>query len=175
MMKKQGDIILIIKQPIFESLKLCVQKAYPNESFGLIFGSKPKEIPLKNPGEFQYYYIAEVFECIQSDRSSPVDFLMENIEELYRVINNANKKHNARVLSIFHSHPSGSYPSGFDINYMKFLDDFYRKVLNSPIPIKMPIKNQIWTIMDGSNFDINGFIYLENEIQQIQLRIEQDT
>jgi hypothetical protein len=58
---------------------------------------------------------------------------------------------------------------------MKFLDDFYRKVLNSPIPIKMPIKNQIWTIMDGSNFDINGFIYLENEIQQIQLQIEQGT
>ncbi|MHA1913177.1 MAG: Mov34/MPN/PAD-1 family protein [Promethearchaeota archaeon] len=172
MMKLQQDIILVIRQDIFESLKKCVQKASPNESFGLIFGPKPKEIPLKNPGEFQYHYIAEVFECIKSDRSSPVDFLMENIEELYRVISNANKKYDARVLSIFHSHPAGSYPSGFDINYMKHLDNFYRKVLNSPIPIKIPIKNEIWTIMDGSNFDLNGFLYLENEIQQIQLRVE---
>jgi proteasome lid subunit RPN8/RPN11 len=171
-MKLQQDIIFLISPEIYESLKICVQKAYPNESFGLIFGSKPKEIPLKNTGEFQYHYIAEVFECIKSDRSSPVDFLMENIEELYRVINNASKKFNARVLSIFHSHPSGSYPSGFDINYMKYLDEFHRKVLESPIPIKIPISNQIWTIIDGSNFDINGFIYLENEVQQIQLRIE---
>jgi proteasome lid subunit RPN8/RPN11 len=97
---------------------------------------------------------------------------MEKIEELYRVISNANKKYDARVLSILHSHPAGSYPSGFDINYMKHLDNFYRKVLNSPIPIKIPIKNEIWTIMDGSNFEVNGLVYLENEIQQIQLRVE---
>ena len=170
-MKLQQDIILFIGKEVYECLKTCVQKAYPNESFGLLFGPKPKEVPLKNPVEFQYHYFAEIFECIESDKSSPVDFLMENVEELYRVIKHASEKYNRRILSIFHSHPAGAHPSGFDINYMKFLDSFYYEILNSSLKIKIPFKNQIWTIMDGTNFDINGFIYLDGELHQIQLEM----
>ena len=170
-MKFEKDIVLFINQEVYEKMKRCVEKASPNEAFGLIFGPKPQEIPLNNPNEFQYYYKGEIFECIESDKSSPIDFLMENIEELYKIIKNAHDKYNKRVLSIFHSHPAGAYPSGFDINYMKYLDEFYNNVLNSPIMVKIAIKNQIWTIMDSTDFKVNGFIYLENEIQQIQLEI----
>ena len=171
-MKFQKDIILFISQDTFERLKSCVQKSSPNEAFGLILGPKPKEITLNNSREFQYHYIAEIFECIKSDKSSPVDFLMENIEELYNIIKDAYMKYNRRVLSIFHSHPAGSHPSGFDLNYMKYLDEFYNEVLNSSVMMKIPIKNQIWTIMDANNSDINGFIYLEREVQQIQIIID---
>ncbi len=171
-MKFQKDIIFYINPEIYENLKVCVQNASPNEAFGLVLGPQPKEIALNNPDEFQYHYFAEILECVKSDQSSPVNFLMENIEELYRIIKNANEKYNRRVLSIFHSHPAGSHPSGFDINYMEYLDNFYKTVLNSSLMTKIPIKNQIWTIMDGSNFEMNGYIYLEKEIQQIQLKIK---
>ncbi|MHA2390547.1 MAG: Mov34/MPN/PAD-1 family protein [Promethearchaeota archaeon] len=170
-MRFEKDIILYISQEIFEHLRKCVQNSAPNEAFGLILGPKPNEIELTNPGEFQYQYLAEIFECIESDRSSPVDFLMENVEELYQIIRNAKEKYNRRVLSIFHSHPAGANPSGFDINYMKLLNSFHETVLNSPVMMKTAFKNQIWTIMDGENYNINGFIYLEEEVQQIQLKI----
>ena len=97
-----------------------------------------------------------------SSEKSPVSFLMDNTEELFKIIENAKKKYNRRILSIFHSHPSGAHPSGFDINYMEFLDKFYSKVY----------KNQIWTIMDSSNKDLNGFIYLHDEIMQIAIEIK---
>lgn len=171
-MKYEKDIILFISQEIYEKIKRCVEKASPNESFGLLIGPKPREIILEVPNEFQYHYNAELFECIESDKSSPVDFLMENIEELYRIIQNAYEKYNRRVLSIFHSHPAGAYPSGFDIKYMKYLYKFYNTVLNSPVMVKTAIKNQIWTIMDSSDFNLNGFIYLEKQVQQIRLEIK---
>lgn len=170
-MKFEKDIILNINKNIFDRLKTCVQNSAPNEAFGLILGPEPNEIELTNPGEFQYQYLAEIFECIESDRSSPVDFLMENVEELYQIIRNAKEKHNRRVLSIFHSHPAGAHPSGFDVDYMKLLNGFHDMVLKSSIMIKIPFKNQIWTIMDGQNYKLNGFIYLEEEVQQIQLII----
>jgi len=171
-MKFEKNLIFHINQEIFEKLKKCVLKASPNESFGLILGPKPLEIPLENPGEFQYHFLAEAFECIESDDSSPVHFMLENVEELNRIIKNANQKYNMRVLSIFHSHPGGAYPSGFDVNYMKFLDEFHNVLLNSPRMLKTPIKNQIWTIMDASNNELNGFIYLQGEYLQVNVQIK---
>jgi len=171
-MKYEKDIILFISQEIYEKMKSCVVKASPNESFGLLIGPKPKEVILEDSNEFQYHYNIDLFECVESDKSSPVDFLMENIEELYRIIKNAFEKYNRRVLSIFHSHPAGAYPSGFDIRYMKYLYKFYNTVLNSSVMVKTAIRNQIWTIMDSSDFKLNGFIYLEKKIQQIRLEIK---
>lgn len=173
-MKFEKNLIFFINQEIFEKLKKCVLKASPNESFGLILGSKPLEIPLENPGEFQYHFTAEVFECIESDESSPVHFMTENIEELNRIIKRANQKYGMRVLSIFHSHPGGAYPSGFDVNYMKFLDEFHNDLLNSPRMLKTAIKNQIWTIMDASNNELNGFIYLQGEYLQVNVQIKSE-
>ncbi len=171
-MKFQKDIILIITKGIFDKIIRCVEITYPNEAFGLILGSQPKEISLRFPNEFQYRYTANNFECIESSEKSPVSFLMENTTKLFSIWEEAIKKYNFRVLSIFHSHPYGAHPSGFDINYMKFLDDSYSKVYNSSYKAKIGVKNQIWTIMDASNKDLNGFIYLHNELMQIAIEIK---
>jgi len=171
-MKLEKDLILFLTKEIYERMKNCVRNSSPNEAFGLILGPAPKEIALSSPGEFQYHYIGEIFECIKSSEASPVSFLIDNTPELFKIIESAMKKYNQRLLSIFHSHPSGTHPSGFDLHYMKFLVESYKKLYNSKYKVRVGIKNQIWTIMDGNNFKMNGFIYLEEEIQQIQLIIK---
>jgi len=160
-MKFQKDITLFIDSKILETISRCVDNSYPNEAFGLILGPQPKEIQLDFDEGFQYHNYGEKFECIESSEKSPVSFLMDNTEELFKIHENAKNKYNRRVLSIFHSHPSGAYPSGIDRNYMKILDESYSKVY----------KNQIWTIMDASNKDLNGFIYFHDELMKISLEI----
>jgi len=162
-LKFQKDIILFIDTSIIDKIKKCVENSYPNETFGLILGPRPNQIPQEDPEAYQYHYIGEIFECVEPSEQSPVSFFMDNTEELFRILENAKNKYNRRVLSIFHSHPSGAYPSGFDRNYMKFLDNSYSKIY----------KNQIWTIMDASNKDLNGFIYLYDELMQISIEIRE--
>ncbi|KKM05436.1 hypothetical protein LCGC14_1754160 [marine sediment metagenome] len=157
---------------ILDRIISCVENSYPDEAFGLILGPQPKEISLGISEEFQYHYIGEKFECVESSEKSPVSFLMNDTIKLFEIFENAIKKYNRRVISIFHSHPSGARPSGFDINYMKFLDESYSKIYNSAYKAKMGIKNQIWTIMDSSNKDLNGFIYLHDELMQIAIEIK---
>ncbi len=154
-------------------MKTCVKNAHPNEAFGLVLGPKPKEVLLNNKNDFQYHYFGEKFECIESSEKSPVSFLMDNTIKLYEIMDKSMKKHSRRVLSIFHSHPSGNRPSGSDIRNMKFLDSAYKKLYNSSYNLRIGIKNQIWLIMDSSNYNLNGFIYLEGEIFQIVIKIQQ--
>jgi len=157
-MKFEKDIVINIKQKIIDSLKTCVINARPNEACGLIFGDI-KEIQVSEG--FQYHYIAQKFECFESDRKSPVSFLIENIEKLNQVWQNASQKFNLRLISIFHSHPAGSSPSGVDHYNMEFLDNCGNKAF----------KNQIWTIMDAQNFNLNAFIYYQEEIMKIAVEV----
>lgn len=153
-MKFEKDIRIILNQKTFDDLKICVKKASPNEACGLIFG-EIKEIQV--PKGFQYHYIAQKFECFESDRKSPVAFLIENIERLNEVWQNAAQKFNLRLISIFHSHPAGSSPSGVDHDNMIFLDNCGNRAF----------KNQIWTIMDAQNFNLNAYIYYNEEIMKV--------
>ena len=155
-MKFEKDIIFILSQKIMEDLKKCVNSARPNEACGLIFGDI-KEIQVSEG--FQYHYIAQNFECFESDKKSPVAFLIENIERLNEVWQNAAQKYNLRLISIFHSHPAGSSPSGVDHNNMEYLDNCGNKAF----------KNQIWTIMDAQNFNLNGYIYYHEEILEVAI------
>ena len=84
---------------------------------------------------------------------------MNNIEVLFEFISKFNDDYRLKLVSIFHSHPYGAHPSGFDDRYMKYLHNFPQKAF----------KNCIWTIMDASNNDLNGFFYLDNEIIQIDV------
>ena len=161
-MKFQKDLILIISKHILDKMINCVQSTAPDEAFGLVIGPQPKEISLGDSLGFQYHYLGEIFECVKSSEKSPVSFMMDNTEVLFKIIENAKRKYNRRILSIFHSHPSGAYPSGFDTKYMEFLDNFPSKVY----------KNQIWTIMDGLSRELNGFIYLNDELMQITIEIK---
>ncbi|MBA7669738.1 hypothetical protein ES703_77871 [subsurface metagenome] len=69
------------------------------------------------------------------------------------------------MISIFHSHPVPPYPSSIDIENMRYLDEDIGKKRN-------PFKNQIWTIMDMSTEEINGFIYYNKELLQVDLQIK---
>ncbi|MFX1338514.1 MAG: Mov34/MPN/PAD-1 family protein [Promethearchaeota archaeon] len=157
-MKFEKDIVIILNQNIIDDLKVCVRNANPNEACGFIFGDI-NEVQISEG--FQYHYIAQKFECFESDRKSPVSFLIENIERLNEVWQNAAQKFNLRLISIFHSHPAGSSPSGVDHYNMEFLDNCGNKAF----------KNQIWTIMDAQNYDLNAFIYYHEEIRKVTVEI----
>jgi len=158
-MKFQEDIKIVLEQEIVEDLKRCINNASPYEACGLIFGDI-REINIKEEG-VQYHYIGQLFECIESTKKSTVAFLIDNIEELNKIYQTAAKKYNMRLISIFHSHPGGNYPSGVDTINMKYLEDF------------KAFKNLIWTIMNAENYDLNGFIYFNNEFWQIAIEIDE--
>lgn len=166
-MKFQKDIKIFINPSLFEKLEDCVRNAQPNEACGLIFGDL-KQIEI-DESDYQYHYFGKKFECIESDKKSPVSFLMENEEELNRIFQNAFNKYHLRLISIFHSHPSGAQPSGVDIKNMKFLDtsaNFLDAYGNRAF------KNQIWTIMDAKTKELNGFMYLEEEFLEIDVKLK---
>ncbi len=159
-MRHEKDMTICIGNSILEQMKKCVKRANPNEASGLIFGHIKEVLKgNENNNDFEYRYISEKFQCVESDSKSPVSFLIENTEKLDEILQNATKKYNLRVLSIFHSHPSGSHPSGFDTNYMEYLDSFENKIF----------KNLVWIIMDASSNELNAFIYLKEEFLQINV------
>ena len=160
-MKYQKDLIFKLNQHLFNELTICVKNANPNEACGLVFGII-KEFEVE--GGYQYQYLAKHFECIKSSEKSPVAFLIDNFELFNEKFQEAYEKYNMQLVSIFHSHPGGAYPSGIDQNHMIFLDACG---LNN-------FRNQIWTIMDATNNQLNGFIYLQNEFIQINVEIERE-
>ena len=156
-MKQQKDIKIIVHHEILEKLITCVKNASPYEACGLIFGEiNEKEVE----NGFQYHYYGQMFECIESTKKSTVSFLIDNIEELNEVYQIAARKYNKRLISIFHSHPGGAYPSGVDTSNMKHLNDF------------KAFRNLIWTIMSASNKKLNGFIYFNMEFFQVKINKE---
>ena len=157
-MKYEKDIILFINEEFLEEIIRCVNKASPNEACGLIFG-KIKELQKPSTeGEYSYHYYCYKFECIESSHKSSVAFLMNDYEKLIEISNSYSK--DFQLLSIFHSHPANAYPSGVDIPYMK---NYY----NSGIA---KFKHIIWTIFDAKSKDLNGFIYIFNELKQISIQ-----
>ena len=120
-MEFEKDIKFITSPDIFEKLKICVEQASPNEACGLVFGSI-KEV--KTDQGYEYHYIGQMFECIESSNKSTVAFLMDNIEELNKLYQKAAQKYNMRLVSIFHSHPGGAFPSGIDRHNMEHLNNF---------------------------------------------------
>ncbi|MHA1527065.1 MAG: Mov34/MPN/PAD-1 family protein [Promethearchaeota archaeon] len=158
-MEFEDDIKIIALPDIFEKLKTCVKYASPNEACGLVFGSI-KEV--KTNQGYEYHYIGQMFECIESSNKSTVAFLMDNIEELNKLYQKAAQKYDMRLVSIFHSHPGGAFPSGIDRHNMEHLNNF------------KGFKNLIWTIMDAGNNDLNGFIYYNQEILQVVVKINKD-
>ncbi len=162
-MKFQKGIKIFLNSKIIEDLKICVNNASPYEACGLIFG-EITESKLPAGSEFQYNYIGKNFKCFESDKKSPVSFLIDNFEELNRVFKQAAEEFKLKLISIFHSHPAGSSPSGIDFNNMKFLDSCGLK----------SYRNQIWIIMDGSNYKINGFMYLNKELVEVSVELEKN-
>ncbi|MBN1802209.1 MAG: Mov34/MPN/PAD-1 family protein [Candidatus Lokiarchaeota archaeon] len=157
-MRKEKDVIIYLKYGLLEKIKDCVNNATPNEACGFVFGTI-EEVPLSVPGEFQYHYIAKEFHCIESNHKSPIAFLISDEERFGKAFREAAHSQDLRLISIFHSHPSGNRPSGTDLDNMKYLDKFGLKAT----------KNQIWTIMDAKDKKIKGYMYLQKELIEVEV------
>jgi len=166
----EDDIKLVLSREIIEQLRICVNNSHPNEACGIIFGEITQIVKRDRNNDFIYYYRGTNFECIQSERKSTVAFLIENIEKLHEIIQSKvqqlNLKGKNRLISIFHSHPSGSYPSSLDLNQMKFLDSFSSVMHRFT---SKAFKNLVWTIMDGITYELRGFIYINPKFFQIEV------
>lgn len=162
-MRFEKDIKLVLSGEIIERLRICVDNASPNEACGLIFGNI-KEI--RNPAkqnDFFYHYIGKKFHCLESDKKSPVAFLIDNFDKLGEIYSEAYNKYHMNLVSIFHSHPGNSnYPSGVDERNMERLESY---------PFKH-FKGVIWSIMAAKNDDLKAFMLLQGELIRIDIVIE---
>jgi len=158
-LKFEEDIKIVLDKDIVVKLKTCVKNASPHEACGLIFGDI-KQVQIPNSEEYQIHYIGKKFNCIESNEKSPVAFLINDIEKLNEIFKEASQRYNLRMVSIFHSHPSGAHPSGVDHGNMEYLDDCGNRAF----------KNQIWTIMDARTNELNGFIYFNKEFMQVDVK-----
>ena len=162
-MKKENDIKLILPLSIVDILKKCKRKAMPIESCGLLFGEITKvEIDAE---KHQIHYVGKKFYCLKSNFESLGSFnLIQDSDKYFEIHQEAVIRNKLRMISIFHSHPVPAYPSSIDEENMKFLDRDVGTVKN-------PFKNQIWTIMEMDTEEINGFIFFNKELMQIDLQI----
>ena len=161
-MKLEKDIILFVNDGILREIKQCVENAHPNEACGLIFGNilehqKPND-------EFEYHYNSYKFECIESSEKSPVAFLMDDYTKLINISTSYSKNFKYQLLSIFHSHPGSAYPSGVDVPYM---ESFFKSGISK-------FKHIIWTIMNANSKELNGFLYVFGELNQISVQIREE-
>jgi proteasome lid subunit RPN8/RPN11 len=159
----EKDIILFIDNKIIEKLIKCVEKAAPNEACGLIFGNIEEKKKSESEDEYSYYYNAYIFECIESSHKSPVSFLMDDYEKLIKLSNSHKEDFNYQLLSVFHSHPGTATPSGIDLPYM---ESYYKSKLAK-------FKYLLWTIMNAENKELNGFIFLDDELKRILVKIRE--
>ena len=165
-MKFEGDIQLILSGKILKELIDCKKKISPIEACGLIFG----EVKSVQISEYDYHinYIGSKFYCLKSNIESTGSFdLISDTDRYFEIHQEAVEQKNLRLISIFHSHPANAYPSSIDIGNMKLLDKNIGEKRN-------PFKNQIWTIMDMNNENVNGFIYFKGELLQIDLQIQRN-
>jgi len=158
----EQDIKLILSESILDKMEDCVNNAYPNESCGLVFGKRKQIKNPKDERDFYYHFTGEIFECIESDRKSSIAFLIENIEKLNELYYEAHQKFDMKLISIFHSHPSGNYPSGVDRENMKRLQESRLK----------SFKFIIWSIMDAETKDVKAYMFLNNEMTQVEVLLK---
>jgi proteasome lid subunit RPN8/RPN11 len=160
-MRFEEDIIFVLKKDIIGIISNCIKKVYPNEASGFIFGSI-KEFNEK--GDYKYKYYAEIFQCVSSSVLSPASFLIDDDRKLLELSNTILIRDGLKLLAILHSHPNGATPSNFDKKYMKYYHNCGIKKFS----------HLVWIIVDSSNQNINGFIYLENNLTRIGVEISEN-
>jgi len=160
-MKEEKDIKLIISQEILTQMAICVDNANPHEACGFLFGNVREVENPNQKDDFFYHYIGKEFECIESNKKSPVAFIINNEERLNELYMKTREHEDLNLISIFHSHPSGNFPSGTDEINMKRLNN--KKLITA---------NAIWAIMDATNKEINSFLLLNDEMLHVDTIIE---
>ena len=160
-MRLEKDIVFVVGRGITKTIDKCVDKTYPNEACGFIFGDIQE---LNNNGDFKYTYYSKVFQCIESSKLSPVAFLLDNDQKILELSNNISNDKKLKLLAILHSHPAGAKPSSFDKKSMKYFHNCGIKKFT----------HLVWIIIDSRNKDINGFIYLDNKLTQIKIEVNEE-
>ena len=141
--------------------ELWISKAFVNKLYDWVEENEPYEACAMLVGTIkQRIAIVEEVVLMENIRKSTGSFEM-NPESMLKVYQDAEEK-NQELVSIFHSHPGGSYPSGVDRHNMEHLNNF------------KAFKNLIWTIMDAGNNDLNGFIYFNEELLQVDVQINKE-
>lgn len=139
---------IVLNEDQFITLKKISKTALPNESAALIFG----EI---KTAKNELVYIGQKIEAVDSTTPSPVAFLIGDLEHLYSLWSKAQDQ-GYRLLSIFHSHPSGAWPSGTDKRYMKNIDLVYPGI--------------IWIIYGNGDDEFKAFIYQNQKFHRVNLK-----
>ena len=160
-MRLEKDIVFIIGRGLIRKINKCIENAYPNEACGFLIGEIQE---INNNGDFRYTYHSKIFQCIESSKSSPVSFLLDNEQKILELSNNIANDKKLKLLAIFHSHPAGAKPSSIDKKCMKYYHNCGVKKFT----------HLLWIIVDSRNKDINGFIYLDNKLTQIEIEISED-
>lgn len=127
----------------------------------MIFGNVSEHKEPNKEGNYSYHYNAFKFKCIESSQKSPIAFLMDDYLALIKLSDIYQKNFNFQLLSIFHSHPGSAIPSGVDIPYM---ESFYKSNIKK-------FRHLIWTIMNARTQELKGFIYIFDELKQINVTI----
>ena len=160
-MRFEKDIAFVICRDLISNFNKCIEKAYPNEACGFIFGDVKE---FRNKGDFKYKYSSEMFQCIESSILSPASFLIDNDKQILELSNITLKIKGLKLLAIIHSHPAGANPSIIDKKCMKYYHNCGIKKFT----------HLVWVIVDSRNKDINGFIYLDNKLTQIKIEVSED-
>ena len=160
-MRLEKDIVFTVGRGLTRNIDKCIEKAYPNEACGFLFGEIQE---INNNGDFKYTYYSKIFQCIESSKLSPVAFLLDNDQKILELSNNITHDKKLQLLAIFHSHPAGANPSSIDKKCMKHYHNCGIKNFN----------HLVWIIVGSRNKDINGFIYLDNNLTQIKIEVSED-
>ena len=159
-MRLEKDIVFTVGRDLTRKIDKCIEKAYPNEACGFLFGDIQE---INNNGDFKYTYYSKIFQCIKSSKLSPVAFLLDNDQKILELSNNITQDKKMQLLAIFHSHPAGANPSSIDKKCMKQYHNCGIKNFN----------HLVWIIVGSRNKDINGFIYLDNNLTQIKIEVSE--
>ena len=160
-MRLEKDIVFTVGRDLTRKIDKCIEKAHPNEACGFLFGDIQE---INNNGDFKYTYYSKIFQCIESSKLSPVAFLLDNDQKILELSNNITQDKKMQLLAIFHSHPAGANPSSIDKKCMKHYHNCGIKNFN----------HLVWIIVGSRNKDINGFIYLDNNLTQIKIEVSED-
>lgn len=160
-MRFEKDIVFILNKDIVSKINKYIHESYPNEACGFLLGDI---VESSIHGDFKYTYCCEKIQNIESSIISPASFLLDNDEKILELSNIMIKEEGLKLIAVFHSHPSGANPSNFDKKTMKYYHNCGIK----------KYAHLVWLIVDSRNKHINGFMYLNNRLTQIEIIVNRN-
>ncbi|MGQ4832635.1 MAG: M67 family metallopeptidase [Candidatus Asgardarchaeia archaeon] len=124
-----------ISQELLDEMRTHITRVSPLEACGLIIGKVVDDIAY-----------GEIIVKIKNIQKSTVEFLMDPTE-LYNAYMLAEKM-KKEVIAVYHSHPSGTYPSPHDLRNME-------------------LNPYVWIIFDMNDLSFRAFFLEDKEKKQL--------